>query len=78
MVEAPRTGVNAGHFGIQVASTGDVAQAWARFRKAGLKARTGDTTECCYALQDRYSERLEDAAKVVAAQLAPKAMEHEK
>ncbi len=31
MVEAPRTGVNASHFGIQVASSEDVAAAWARF-----------------------------------------------
>ena len=53
MVEAPRTGVNASHFGIQVASSEDVAQAWERFKKAGLKTVTEDDTECCYALQDK-------------------------
>jgi catechol 2,3-dioxygenase-like lactoylglutathione lyase family enzyme len=53
MVEAPRTGLNASHFGIQVASTEDVAHAWARFEEAGLKTRTEDNTECCYALQDK-------------------------
>ena len=36
MVEAPRTGVNASHFGIQVASSEDVAAAWTRFKEAGL------------------------------------------
>jgi len=30
MVEAPRTGTYASHFGIQVASTEDVEAAWAR------------------------------------------------
>ncbi len=53
MQEAPRTGVNASHFGIQVASTEDVAAAWARFGKAGLTTKTEDNTECCYALQDK-------------------------
>jgi len=53
MQEAPRTGVNASHFGIQVASSEDVAQAWARFKEAGLDTRTEDNTTCCYALQDK-------------------------
>jgi hypothetical protein len=53
MQEAPRTGVNASHFGIQVESTEDVAQAWTRFKEAGLATRTEDNTECCYALQDK-------------------------
>lgn len=53
MQEAPRTGVNASHFGVQVASTEDVAAAWARFRQAGLTTRTEENTECCYALQDK-------------------------
>src|SRR5205809_298368 len=51
MQQAPRTGVNASHFGVQVASTEDVAQAWARFKDAGLATRTEDDTQCCYALQ---------------------------
>jgi catechol 2,3-dioxygenase-like lactoylglutathione lyase family enzyme len=53
MVEAPRTGVNASHFGIQVASTEDVAQAWTRFKSAGLDTHTEDNIACCYALQDK-------------------------
>jgi catechol 2,3-dioxygenase-like lactoylglutathione lyase family enzyme len=53
MVEAPRTGTNASHFGIQVASSEDVAAAWARFKQAGLPTRTEENTSCCYALQDK-------------------------
>jgi catechol 2,3-dioxygenase-like lactoylglutathione lyase family enzyme len=53
MQEAPRTGVNASHFGVQVASSEDVASAWTRFKEAGLKTLTEDNTECCYALQDK-------------------------
>jgi catechol 2,3-dioxygenase-like lactoylglutathione lyase family enzyme len=53
MQEAPRTGVNASHFGMQVASSEDVAAAWTRFKEAGLKTLTEEKTECCYALQDK-------------------------
>ena len=53
MQEAPRTGVNASHFGIQVQSSEDVAAAWARFKQAGLVTKTEQNTECCYALQDK-------------------------
>jgi hypothetical protein len=53
MQEAPRTGVNASHFGVQVASSEDVATAWTRFKEAGLKVKTEQNTECCYALQDK-------------------------
>jgi len=53
MQEAPRTGVNASHFGVQVASSEDVAAAWTRFKGAGLKTVTEENTECCYALQDK-------------------------
>jgi catechol 2,3-dioxygenase-like lactoylglutathione lyase family enzyme len=53
MQEAPRTGVNASHFGIQVASSEDVAAAWARFTSAGLVTTTEENTSCCYALQDK-------------------------
>jgi len=53
MVEAPRSGVNASHFGIQVASPDDVAQAAATFENAGLKTFTEESRECCYALQDK-------------------------
>ena len=53
MQEAPRTGINASHFGIQVASSEDVAVAWTRFKQAGLVTKTEENTECCYALQDK-------------------------
>jgi catechol 2,3-dioxygenase-like lactoylglutathione lyase family enzyme len=53
MQEAPRTGVNASHFGIQVGSSEDVAVAWTRFKQAGLVTKTEENTECCYALQDK-------------------------
>ena len=53
MQEAPRTGVNASHFGVQVASSEDVAAAWTRFKQAGLPTRTEENTSCCYALQDK-------------------------
>jgi catechol 2,3-dioxygenase-like lactoylglutathione lyase family enzyme len=53
MQEAPRTGVNASHFGVQVAGSEDVAAAWTRFKGAGLKTLTEENTECCYALQDK-------------------------
>jgi catechol 2,3-dioxygenase-like lactoylglutathione lyase family enzyme len=53
MQEAPRTGVNASHFGVQVASSEDVATAWTRFKQAGLPVRTEENTSCCYALQDK-------------------------
>ena len=53
MQQAPRTGVNASHFGMQVASSEDVAAAWTRFKQAGLKTLTEENTECCYALQDK-------------------------
>jgi catechol 2,3-dioxygenase-like lactoylglutathione lyase family enzyme len=53
MQEAPRTGVNASHFGVQVAGSEDVAAAWTRFKEAGLKTLTEENTECCYALQDK-------------------------
>ncbi|HTQ05466.1 MAG TPA: ArsI/CadI family heavy metal resistance metalloenzyme [Polyangiaceae bacterium] len=53
MVEAPRTGVNASHFGIQVASSADVLEAKRRFDAAGLETRTEEDTNCCYAVQDK-------------------------
>jgi catechol 2,3-dioxygenase-like lactoylglutathione lyase family enzyme len=53
MVQAPRSGVNASHFGIQVATADDVAQAAARFRRNGLATRTEEDTSCCYAVQDK-------------------------
>ncbi len=53
MQEGPRTGVNASHFGMQVASSEDVAVAWTRFKEAGLKTFTEENTTCCYALQDK-------------------------
>ena len=53
MVEAPRTGVNASHFGIQVASTDDVNEAKTRFEAASLQTFAEEDTSCCYAVQDK-------------------------
>ncbi len=53
MSEAPRTGLNASHFGIQVASSADVAEAKARFDAAGLANHSEEDTACCYAVQDK-------------------------
>jgi catechol 2,3-dioxygenase-like lactoylglutathione lyase family enzyme len=53
MAEAPRTGVNASHFGVQVASSEDVAEAKQRFDAAGLKTFSEDDTTCCFAVQDK-------------------------
>jgi catechol 2,3-dioxygenase-like lactoylglutathione lyase family enzyme len=53
MSEAPRTGVNVSHFGIQVASTDDVTEAKNRFDAAGLPTFSEQDTSCCYAVQDK-------------------------
>lgn len=53
MSEAPRTGVNASHFGIQVASTDDVNEAKKRFEALGLATFSEEDTACCYAVQDK-------------------------
>jgi catechol 2,3-dioxygenase-like lactoylglutathione lyase family enzyme len=53
LVEAPRSGVNASHFGIQVASTDDVALAAERFQRGGLPTFAEENTSCCYAIQDK-------------------------
>jgi catechol 2,3-dioxygenase-like lactoylglutathione lyase family enzyme len=53
MQEAPRTGINASHFGVQVASTEDVLEAKRRFEGAELKTFTEEDTACCYAVQDK-------------------------
>ncbi len=53
MVETPRTGVNASHFGIQVAGPDDVREAKRRFEAAGLRTATEENTACCYAVQDK-------------------------
>ncbi len=53
MQEAPRTGVNASHFGVQVMTTDDVLEAKARFEAADLRTFTEEDTACCYAVQDK-------------------------
>lgn len=53
MQEAPRTGVNASHFGVQVMNTEDVLEAKGRFEAAGLETFTEEDTACCYAVQDK-------------------------
>jgi len=53
MVQATRSGVNASHFGIQVASVDDVVLAAERFKRNGLRTFTEENTSCCYAVQDK-------------------------
>jgi len=53
MQEAPRTGVNASHFGVQVAQREDVDAAKRAFEAAGLATRTEEDVTCCYAVQDK-------------------------
>jgi catechol 2,3-dioxygenase-like lactoylglutathione lyase family enzyme len=53
MQEAPRTGVNASHFGVQVDSTHDVAAARQRLENAGLLTKSETDVACCYAVQDK-------------------------
>jgi catechol 2,3-dioxygenase-like lactoylglutathione lyase family enzyme len=53
MQEAPRTGINASHFGVQVASTDDVLQAKRAFEDGGLETYSEEHVSCCYALQDK-------------------------
>ncbi len=53
MQQSAPTGVNADHFGIQVASTGDVQAAADAFEAAGLATLKEARTSCCYALQDK-------------------------
>jgi catechol 2,3-dioxygenase-like lactoylglutathione lyase family enzyme len=53
MQEAARTGINASHFGVQVASTEDVLEAKRRFEAVGLSTFSEENTACCYAFQDK-------------------------
>ena len=53
MVQTAPTGVNASHFGIQVGSSEDVAEARRRFEAAGLPTRVEENVACCYAVQDK-------------------------
>jgi catechol 2,3-dioxygenase-like lactoylglutathione lyase family enzyme len=53
MEQTPRTGVNASHFGIQVAHTDDVLEAKRAFEARGLATLTEEDIACCYAVQDK-------------------------
>lgn len=53
MVEGPRTGINASHFGVQVATSTDVAEARERFEQLGLSTVSEENTSCCFAVQDK-------------------------
>ena len=41
------------HYGIQVQSSGAVAEAVERFKRAGLDAKVEEDTTCCYSVQDK-------------------------
>ena len=53
MQEAPRTGVNASHFGVQCDSVADIGMARGRLEGAGLLTKTENDVACCYAVQDK-------------------------
>lgn len=53
MQEAPRTGINASHFGVQVESESDVREAKERFERAGLLTSSEEDVTCCYAVQTK-------------------------
>lgn len=53
LVEKAPTGQNVNHFGVQVATSGDVAAARARLEAAGLLDLVETGTSCCYAKQDK-------------------------
>lgn len=53
MQEGPRTGINASHFGVQVAASADVLEAKRNFEQAGLRTFSEENTACCFALQDK-------------------------
>ncbi len=53
LVEAPPTGLNVNHFGVQVSTTDDVLEASERLAKAGLLDLAEMGTTCCYAKQDK-------------------------
>ena len=53
LVQGPRTGINASHFGIQVGGSQDVQAAAQRLARAGLSTRSEEQTTCCYAVQDK-------------------------
>jgi catechol 2,3-dioxygenase-like lactoylglutathione lyase family enzyme len=51
--QAPPTGRNVGHFGIQVGAPADVDAAAGRLAGLGLDILSERGTDCCYALQDK-------------------------
>jgi len=53
MQEQAPTGANVSHFGIQVATSEDVAEARRRFETAGLETHSEQDVACCYAVQDK-------------------------
>lgn len=53
MQEAPRTGVNASHFGVQCETTADIVAARERLERVGLLTRGETDVSCCYAVQDK-------------------------
>src|SRR5262245_2113228 len=53
MLEASNAAASTGHFGIQVATSDDVASAKARLEQRGLRTREEKDVSCCYAVQDK-------------------------
>lgn len=53
LIEAPVTAGTLNHLGVEVESTGAVADAQARLAAEGLTTAREDGVTCCYALQDK-------------------------
>ena len=63
MQEAPRTGVNASHFGVQVASTEDVAVAWTRFKEPDSKPSPRRTPRAATRCRTRCGSKTRTATR---------------
>jgi catechol 2,3-dioxygenase-like lactoylglutathione lyase family enzyme len=53
LIEGHGSGGSLNHLGIEVATTGEVAQTHQRLSGQGLATATEDEVTCCYALQDK-------------------------
>jgi len=53
LIEKPGSPESLNHLGVEVATSGEVTDALARFRAAGLEATLAEQDLCCHAVQDK-------------------------
>src|SRR5215212_5543862 len=53
LIENPGAAGSLNHLGVEVFSTGEVAEAQARLSGEGMATATEDNVTCCYAVQDK-------------------------